>query len=343
MLARLRSFFSQYYPPNPAFTEAQLVPGSQNGRVFIVTGGNHGIGFELCKMLINTGATIYMASRSKEKAEAAIKKISDAIPPNAEGMGQIKFLHLDLADLTIVQDAARNFAQQESRLDILWNNAGTGGFAVTFGDRTAQDFEPLMGMHCIATLLFTELLRPLLQAAASLSTTPASTRVLWLTSNLADTHGPVNGVDFSLVDTGCDDPAENYALSKAGVWMLAREFDRRYGKDGIVSLTVNPGNVKAGSYAGAPRILMVFLNAVSLHDTILGAYTELYAGLSPDIKQQDDAKYVLPWGRLSTNDRAWRQDIVKAIRPENEGGLGYGEKLWGWCEDQWKPHLKSSS
>ncbi len=63
--SKFRSFFSQYYTPKATFTEANLTPGSQNGRVFIVTGGNAGIGFELCKLLITTGATIYMASRSK--------------------------------------------------------------------------------------------------------------------------------------------------------------------------------------------------------------------------------------------------------------------------------------
>lgn len=64
-LSLYKSYFSQYYPPKATFTEADLTPGSQNGRVFIVTGGNTGIGFELCKLLITTGATIYMASRSK--------------------------------------------------------------------------------------------------------------------------------------------------------------------------------------------------------------------------------------------------------------------------------------
>lgn len=39
--------------------------GLKKGKVFIVTGGNQGVGFELCKMLRGTGATVYIASRSK--------------------------------------------------------------------------------------------------------------------------------------------------------------------------------------------------------------------------------------------------------------------------------------
>lgn len=64
-LSKFKSLIGQFYPPKATFTEADLTPGSQSGRVFIVTGGNAGIGFELCKLLVTTGATIYMASRSK--------------------------------------------------------------------------------------------------------------------------------------------------------------------------------------------------------------------------------------------------------------------------------------
>ncbi|KAI0601366.1 hypothetical protein F4775DRAFT_541868 [Biscogniauxia sp. FL1348] len=341
--SKFKSFFGQYYPPKPTFTEADLTPDSHHGRVFIVTGGNAGIGFQLCKLLITTGATIYMASRSKEKAEAAIKTISDSIPLDTPGRGHIKFLHYDLNDLNVVQEAAKEFAQQESKLDILWNNAGTGGNAVKYGERTKQGFEPLIGMHCIATLLFTELMRPFLQAAAAGSSTPGATRVLWLTTNLVDTNAPPNGLDFSMLDRGYKDGAKNYAVSKAGTWILGREFGARYGKDGILSLTVNPGVVRGGSYAGTPRVLMAILDATMMHDTVYGAYTELYAGLSPDLKPEDYKNLILPWGRVCPIDIAWRQDIAKAMKPESEGGLGYGQKLWEWCEEQWKPHVQSTS
>ncbi|KAI5927099.1 hypothetical protein F4810DRAFT_707046 [Camillea tinctor] len=341
--SKYKSFFGQYYPPKATFTETDLTPGSQNGRVFIVTGGNAGIGFELCKLLITTGATIYMASRSKEKAEAAIKSISDSYPLDKPGRGQIKFLHFDLNDLKVVQKAAKEFSEQESKLDVLWNNAGTGGNAVQYGERTVQGFEPLMGMHCIATLLFTELLRPRLQAAAASNSIPGATRVLWLITNLVDTNAPPNGVDFSNLDCGFKDGAKNYAVSKAGTWILGYEFGRRYAKDGILSLMVNPGVVKGGSYAGTPRIIMAIINATMMHDTVYGSYTELFAGLSSDVKPEDYKNLILPWGRVCPIDVAWRQDIPKAMKPKDEGGLGYGQKLWEWCEEQWKPHLETSS
>lgn len=53
-----------------AFSEAKphrskYPHGSEKGRVFVVTGGNSGIGFELCEILRSSGAIIYMASRSQ--------------------------------------------------------------------------------------------------------------------------------------------------------------------------------------------------------------------------------------------------------------------------------------
>jgi hypothetical protein len=30
-----------------------------------------------------------------------------------------------------------------------------------------------------------------------------------------------------------------------------------------------------------------------------------------------------------------RRDFVEALTVD-EGGLGYGEIFWGWCEGQWK-------
>jgi NADPH:quinone reductase-like Zn-dependent oxidoreductase len=65
VLASTRNLLNQWFPPKPTFTEAE-VP-SQQGKVFIVTGGNGAVGYALIKILYRTGATIYMASRSKAR------------------------------------------------------------------------------------------------------------------------------------------------------------------------------------------------------------------------------------------------------------------------------------
>lgn len=341
-----RNLRNQWFPPSPQFTEKD-VP-SQVGKVFIVTGGNTGVGYALIKMLYGTGAKIYMASRSKvitphsplpfhpltipqDKAEKAILTLTQESPA-PKTPGYIRFLQLDLSDLPSVKKAAETFAQQEGKLDILWNNAGVGGNIAKFGERTVQDLEPVVGANCVGTLLFSTLLVPQLKAA---STSNSQARVVWTSSFLAEGASPKNGLDFNLLDLGTSDRTKNYAISKVGTWMLGREFARRYGKDNILSVIQNPGNLKTGAYDGVDRFTMLFINPL-LQEPKFGGYTELFAGFSKDISLENNGAFVIPWGRVRPDGESPRKDILNAMTPEEEGGLGYGKKLWEWCEGKWR-------
>ncbi|GAW26661.1 putative glucose ribitol dehydrogenase [Rosellinia necatrix] len=355
-----RNFKTQTWPPSPTFTSVPA--GSQTGRVFIVTGGNTGIGFELCKLLFGSGATIYMASRSKDKAAEAIQTIEASIPEGAPGRGRLRFLHLDLGDLRSVKTAAADFAAREPRLDVLWNNAGIGANVLKHGARTAQDLEVFMGVHCVATLLFTTLLLPQLKAASAAAAAAAggragaaaaaATRVVWTASGLMDSAAPAGGVDFATLEGGIRDRVANYGQSKAGTWFLGREFARRYGGGvggdnggdggeggGILSVTLNPGNLRAGSFKGTAAPLYLVLSALMLHEPVFGAYTELYAGLSPELTPAHNGTYIIPWGRRRPDAEITRKDILAAMAPRSEGGLGHAERLWAWCEEKWRPYV----
>ncbi|KAI1376900.1 NAD(P)-binding protein [Hypoxylon crocopeplum] len=322
-LSKLRSLITQFWPPRPTFTDANSPSGSQAGRVFMVTGGNAGIGYELCRILVGTGATVYMATRSKERAEASIQSIKSSYKEPGVMTGQLKFLHLDLSDLSSVRDMARRFAQEENKLDVLWNNAGIGPNAVEYGVRTAQDLELFMGVHCVGALLLAELLLPQLRAAAS-SETPS--RVVWLTSILVDTSAPRDGINFTVLETGTRDQTTNYAASKACA----------HAPDGVLSVVMNPGNLDAGSFKGTPRFAMFMMRMLWLQKPVFGAYTELFAGLSPEVTRDTNGRYIFPWGRLIPDSSIVRQDVLKAAESEELGGLGYGKKLWEWCETKWE-------
>jgi hypothetical protein len=64
-MTSFRAISTQFWPPAPSFTGHDISDGAHVGRVFVVTGGNSGLGLELCKLLYKGGATIYMATRSK--------------------------------------------------------------------------------------------------------------------------------------------------------------------------------------------------------------------------------------------------------------------------------------
>ncbi|EFQ25099.1 hypothetical protein CGRA01v4_06575 [Colletotrichum graminicola] len=353
-LVAFHNWRTQHYPPKPSFTEEHVKP--QNGRVFIVTGGNAGVGFELVKLLYTTGATIYMAnpsaagswryqdiphSRRKlavvERAEKAIEAIINATS-SLKNPGVVKFLHLDLNDLAVVKSAAASFAQQESKVDVLWNNAGMGALTLPAGSITEQGFESMIGMHCIAAQLFTHLLLPQLRAAVA-EGPKGSVRVVWTSSFLADSRSPTHGVDFGLLGEGTMDRIRNYAQSKAGNWLLGREMAARHGAEGIVSVTLNPGNVRAGSYAGVSALAMPIIRFLFLYETKYGGYTELFAGLSPEISLENNGAYVIPWGRIRPDRGCPRKDLLDAMKLDSEGGTGYAAKFWDWCEEQWKPFV----
>src|SRR5690242_21285355 len=96
-----RSQLSQFLPPKPVFTEADVA--SQKGRVFLVTGGASGIGLELAKILYQKGGRVYIAGRSEENARRAIHEIQAGAPSPSDG--SLDFLHLDLSDLTTIPPA----------------------------------------------------------------------------------------------------------------------------------------------------------------------------------------------------------------------------------------------
>lgn len=65
-----------------------------------------------------------------------------------------------------------------------------------------------------------------------------------------------------------------------------------------------------------------------LHEPRYGAYSELFAGLSPDITLEHNGQYLIPWGRLGQP----RDDIAKGCLSAQEGGTGTARRFWEWCE-----------
>jgi hypothetical protein len=153
--------FSQFFPPAPILTEKNLP--SQSGKVFIVTGGASRIGYELVTVLFRAGGKLYIAGRSEEKARQSTDKIK-ATSPKISPNGQLEFLYLEWDDLSTINPAVDLFAKQESKPDILWNNAGVS--LPPLGSTSSQGNELQMTTNCLGPYLFTQLLLPLLQAAA---------------------------------------------------------------------------------------------------------------------------------------------------------------------------------
>jgi NAD(P)-dependent dehydrogenase (short-subunit alcohol dehydrogenase family) len=124
--------------------------------VAVVTGGNRGIGREVCRQLAERGYTAVLGARDPAKGAAAAAEL-------AAGGLDVRACPLDVADDAGVAAAARWVGDELGRADVLVNNAAilydSGARAVTadlgtvrrametnlFGAwRTAQAFLPLL-------------------------------------------------------------------------------------------------------------------------------------------------------------------------------------------------------
>jgi NAD(P)-dependent dehydrogenase (short-subunit alcohol dehydrogenase family) len=207
------------------------------------------------------------------------------------------------------------------------------------GARTAQGIEAFVGVHCVGAWLLTQLLLPQLRNAARESSEVTPPRVIWTSSLLIEQAAPKNGMDLNKLEDGYGDGTTNYAAAKVGAWALSREFARRYGQDGILSVCQNPGNVVSGAYAGAPWVLMQILKVLVLYPPKMGAYTELYAGFSPDVTMERNGAYIIPFGRIREESKNPLREIKEAMKPAEEGGKDLPKHFWDWCDAKCKDFL----
>lgn len=321
---------TQLWPPSPTLTEDNIP--SLTGKVFIVTGGNAGVGLELVKMLYSAGGTVYIAARSPSAIATEIDAIKSAYP---RASGVVKSLHLDLSDLKTVETCASAFLAQESRLDVLWNNAAISRGPV--GSLSAQGHEIHLATNCLGPFLLTQLLLPVLVNTAKVS--PESTvRVVFTTSGVVDMKAPPGGLTMADVVAGKQqsDVTMNYCLSKAGNWFLASEFDKRVRTNGIVCLTQNPGTLRTKGWDDTPWWMRAMM-APLFREPKMGAYTELWAGLSPEVKIDDGGRYAISWGRWHPSPR---KDILESLKTKEEGGTGVAAEFREWCEKLTRPYAE---
>ncbi|KAH8659996.1 short-chain dehydrogenase [Xylariales sp. PMI_506] len=279
---------------NAPLTEVNLP--DQSGKVFIVTGASGGLGKELTQILYAQNAKIYVAARSEAKATNAIADIKAKVPLSK---GEMIFLHLDLDDLTGIKKSAQEFLAKETRLDVLWNNAGV--MAPPDGSITKQKYDLQLGTNNVAPHLFTKFLTPVLIETAK-SSPAESVRVVWISSSAAGMSAPKGGIEMGNLDYKNDKSTwVKYGISKAGNIFQASEFARRYADSGVISVSVDPGNLETDLRRSVPTwqkwLLRILLN---VQKPIYGAYTELYAGLSQELTSKNNGGFGMSPGLPSS-------------------------------------------
>ncbi|XP_076937331.1 short-chain dehydrogenase/reductase 1-like [Bidens hawaiensis] len=97
-------------------------------RVAVVTGGNKGIGLEICRQLASTSITVILTARDEGRGSKAASKLKDS------GLANVVFHQLDVKDRVSIARLAKFVESQFQKLDILVNNAAENGIIVNYDE-----------------------------------------------------------------------------------------------------------------------------------------------------------------------------------------------------------------
>ena len=176
-------------------------------RAAIITGGSSGIGLAIARMLRDEGYNLTLASRRREKVEAA-----------AAELGAVA-VAADVADEEACERLVAEHRERFGRLDVLVNSAGIG-IAGTVEHLPAKHFDLTFGVNVRGLFLVTQKAIPLLRESRG-----------WIV-NLASIAGTMPTPGLSV-----------YGATKAAVISLTRSLNEELDGDGVRAIALCPGFV----------------------------------------------------------------------------------------------------
>jgi retinol dehydrogenase 12 len=236
-----------------------------DGRTFLITGANTGIGKDTARALAGRGAQVFLACRSETAGRRAVDEIA-----GQTGSRSLSLLPLDLGDLDSVRRCAEAFLATGQPLHGLINNAGVAGAR----GMTASGFERMFGTNHVGPFLLTNLLLDRLRASA-----PA--RIVNVAS-VAHYNAP--GIDWEAVrrPTKSFTTMREYSVSKLANVLHAEELARQLDGSGVTTYALHPGVIASDIWRRVPwpvRPLMKRRMDTPEH----GARTSLYCATAPEL------------------------------------------------------------
>ena len=182
-------------------------------KVAIVTGAGQGIGFEICRKLVNAGANVLLNDIDESLANNAAMTISK------EGPGQCIAIPGDSSDINFIHQLVSSAIEKFGKLDIAIANAGITLFG-DFFTYPPESFFRVMQVNLGGTFF-------LVQAAASQMKNQNSGGSILLTSSVT---GHQAHKDLAA-----------YSMSKAAIEMLAKNLVIEISQYNININTIAPG------------------------------------------------------------------------------------------------------
>jgi NAD(P)-dependent dehydrogenase (short-subunit alcohol dehydrogenase family) len=229
---------------------------NQDGRTFVVTGANSGLGQQTAAALAAAGGRVVLAVRDQERGAEAARSMR----------GDVEVRLLDLADLASVRRFADGW---DGPLDVLVNNAGL--MAVPHR-RTADGFELQLGTNHLGHFALTNLLLP-----------AVTDRVVTVSSGL-HRRGRIVLDDLNW-ERRRYTPYGAYAQSKLANLLFTLELERRLVADGspVRALAAHPGYAATnlqGNQGPVRNRLMAVANRLFAQSDAQGALPTLHAAVA---------------------------------------------------------------
>jgi NAD(P)-dependent dehydrogenase (short-subunit alcohol dehydrogenase family) len=188
-------------------------------RIAVVTGGNKGIGFEICRQLAARGVNVVLTARSQRRGAQAAKKLQ------GEGLNVI-FHPLDVTVPDQVHALARYLETAHRRCDVLINNAG---IALDRYSRSVLDTPPRLFQDTLGTNFYGPL--RLCQALIPMMRRQRYGRVVNLSSGLGQLEDMQDG-------------SAAYRVSKTALNALTRMAAAATGDRNVLVNSMCPGWVR---------------------------------------------------------------------------------------------------
>lgn len=237
-------------------------------KVIIITGSNRGIGREAARELAKQGSKIYLACRSAESANEARLEII-----KGTGNNNIIVKELDLSSPESIRSFAESFKNEETKLDVLINNAGLWS-----GDKALSGFKEEMtfSVNVLGHQLLTKLLVDLLKKGSP-------SRIINVASHFA---GGLEADDVSF-DRRKYNATSAYKQSKQANRMLTREWARKLENDNVRVYSMTPGFIPSTdlfrNHSFAGKIFLKILGLIEGKTVQQGADTIVWLASAENI------------------------------------------------------------
>lgn len=266
-------------------------------KVYIVTGGNSGIGYEICVALAQQSAHVVLVSRTPERGQTAQKSIQDLVPH-----AKVDLVIGDVGSIASTKKLAQTLLDGYPTIDALINNAGVW---MTKKQLNEDGLEFSFMINHLAPFMLNQLLQERLIASAP-------SRIVCVNAGLyvkgkVDLEQTPYGHDFGRIRT--------YASSKlCNVLTLKQQASQLEGS-GVTINMVHPGVIQS-SLGDSKGIMGWLLRQVKKRWSTAeeGAEAPVWLATAPELAQTSggyfDEKRQIPLDEVAQNealaDAIWR-------------------------------------